>query len=176
MANRRGPRRGAGAHPSANNVDGAAGQITYTQWLNEGGSSRPTSPSPSSTTRIFLGVAHTAHRHVETWTASGHAPAMVHFFVTGAMCVFTLRSALTRGREAVTSEDLSNAVLPVARGRFPHWLRVRVVRAHHVSRRARLLSSTLPRRRRGCLRIALLQVGVAFGLRHVVSRRGQLAY
>ena len=31
-------------HLSANAVDGLAGRITYTQWLNEAGRSRPTSP------------------------------------------------------------------------------------------------------------------------------------
>jgi glycine cleavage system aminomethyltransferase T len=42
--------------------------ITYTQWLNDSGHWRPTSPSPSSTTSASGGRhGHGMHRHVETW-------------------------------------------------------------------------------------------------------------
>ena len=53
---------------STNHVDGDPGVITYTQWLNDGG----TIEADLTVTKLddgdFLVVAtDTAHRHVETW-------------------------------------------------------------------------------------------------------------
>jgi 4-methylaminobutanoate oxidase (formaldehyde-forming) len=73
-------------HLSANSVDAGPGVITYTQWLNEGG----TLEADLTVTKLedgdFLVVASdTAHRHVETWMrrrlAVGHF-AGAHAFVT----------------------------------------------------------------------------------------------
>ena len=56
---------------SANRVDGDAGVITYTQWLNEGGTLEADLTVTKLAEDRFLVVASdTAHRHVETWLRS----------------------------------------------------------------------------------------------------------
>jgi 4-methylaminobutanoate oxidase (formaldehyde-forming) len=53
---------------SANHVDGEAGVITYTQWLNEGGTiEADLTVTKLTDDRFWVVASDTAHRHVETW-------------------------------------------------------------------------------------------------------------
>ena len=68
---------------SANRVDGDPGVITYTQWLNDGG----TIEADLTVTKLddgdFLVVAtDTAHRHVETWMRRAFEDTAAHAFAT----------------------------------------------------------------------------------------------
>jgi len=101
---------------SANNVDGAAGQITYTQWLNEGGKlEADLTVTKLDDEKFWVVASDTAHRHVETWMRR-HAPADAHFFVTDVTSGYAqINIQGPRSRElvqAVTGEDLSNAAFP----------------------------------------------------------------
>lgn len=101
---------------SGNHVDGAKGRITYTQWLNEGG----TLEADLTVTKLeddrFLVVASdTAHRHVETWMRR-HFPEEAHAFVTDVTSGYAqLNVQGPRSRallQAITSADLSDAAFP----------------------------------------------------------------
>ena len=66
---------------SANNVDGAAGQITYTQWLDEAGKLQADlTVTKLDDERFWVVASDTAHRHVETWMRR-HIPSDAHAFV-----------------------------------------------------------------------------------------------
>ena len=55
-------------HVSANRVDGPAGRVTYTPWLNEGGTVEADLTVTKLDDEQFLVVASdTVHRHAETW-------------------------------------------------------------------------------------------------------------
>jgi heterotetrameric sarcosine oxidase gamma subunit len=101
---------------SANNVDGPSGVITYTQWLNEGGTiEADLTVTKLGDERYWVVASDTAHRHVATWMRR-HIPPGAHAFVTDV----TSGSAQInvqgpRSRELlakVTSEDLSNDAFP----------------------------------------------------------------
>ena len=67
---------------SANNVDGEEGVITYTQWLNEGG----TLEADLTVTKLaedsyWVVASDTAHRHTEAWIRR-NTPDGAHCFVT----------------------------------------------------------------------------------------------
>src|SRR6185503_11941933 len=63
--------RDAGAlleHVSANHVDGAAGLITYTQWLDQAGKLQADlTVAKLDDERYWVVASDTVHRHVETW-------------------------------------------------------------------------------------------------------------
>ncbi len=101
---------------SANDVDGPAGRITYTQWLNE----RGTLEADLTVTKLhdekYLVVASdTAHRHAETWMRR-HFPDDAHAFVTDVTSGFAqLNVQGPRSREllqSLTTADLSNEAFP----------------------------------------------------------------
>jgi 4-methylaminobutanoate oxidase (formaldehyde-forming) len=100
---------------SANNVDGASGRITYTQWLNEGG----TLEADLTVTKLddrhyFVVASDTAHRHVETRMKRLFADA--HAFcsdVTSAYTQVNIQGPLSRKLlQSVTSVDLSDGAFP----------------------------------------------------------------
>ena len=67
---RAGPRRRARLldQVSANQVDGDAGLITYTQWLNDGGTlEADLTVTKLDDDRFWVVASDTAHRHAETW-------------------------------------------------------------------------------------------------------------
>jgi 4-methylaminobutanoate oxidase (formaldehyde-forming) len=101
---------------SANHVDGPKGRITYTQWLNEGGTLEADLTVTKLETDRFLVVASdTAHRHVETWMRR-HLPDDAHAFVTDVTSGYAqLNVQGPRSRallQAITSADLSDAAFP----------------------------------------------------------------
>ena len=100
---------------SANNVDAEKGRITYTQWLNEGGTLEADLTVTKFDDRNFFVVASdTAHRHVETRMKRLFGDA--HAFcsdVTSAYAQLNIQGPKSRElMQAVTSVDLSNDAFP----------------------------------------------------------------
>ena len=100
---------------SANRVDGEAGQITYTPWLNAAGKLEADLTVTKLDDERYLVVASdTAHRHVEAHMRRHVGDA--HAFVTDVTSAYAqLNVQGPRARELlqqVTSADLSNAAFP----------------------------------------------------------------
>jgi 4-methylaminobutanoate oxidase (formaldehyde-forming) len=103
-------------HISANEVDGPSGLITYTQWLNEGGTlEADLTVTKLDDERFFVIASDTAHRHAETWMRR-HIPDDAHAFVTDVTSGYAqLNVQGPRSRELmqrVTTCDLSNEAFP----------------------------------------------------------------
>jgi 4-methylaminobutanoate oxidase (formaldehyde-forming) len=103
-------------HVSANDVDGAVGTITYTQWLNEGGLlEADLTVTKLAADRFLVVVTDTMVRHAETWLRR-HIPEDAHAFVTDVGSAYgQLNVQGPRSREllqALTSVDLSNEAFP----------------------------------------------------------------
>jgi 4-methylaminobutanoate oxidase (formaldehyde-forming) len=100
---------------SANRVDGEPGVITYTQWLNEGGTiEADLTVTKLDDERYWVVASDTAHRHVETRMrrhfADGHAFVTD---VTGAYAQINIQGP--RSREllaALSTQDMSNEAFP----------------------------------------------------------------
>ncbi len=100
---------------SANHVDGQPGVITYTQWLNEGGTlEADLTVTKLDDERYWVVASDTAHRHAETWMRR-HAGDR-HVVVTDMTSGFAqLNVQGPRSREllqSLTSVDLSNEAFP----------------------------------------------------------------
>jgi len=100
---------------SANRVDGPAGRITYTPWLDEaGGLQADVTVAKLDDERFWVVASDTAHRHVQTWLARQLADH--HAFVadqTSAYGQLNLQGPRSRELLArVTCADVSNAALP----------------------------------------------------------------
>jgi 4-methylaminobutanoate oxidase (formaldehyde-forming) len=100
---------------SANHVDGELGRITYTQWLNEGGTLEADLTVTKLAEDRFLVVASdTAHRHVEAWMRRHFGDA--HAFatdVTSGFAQINVQGPRSRAlMQAITSADLSDAAFP----------------------------------------------------------------
>lgn len=100
---------------SANNVDGDAGQITYTQWLNEDGKlEADLTVTKLTDEKYFVVVTDTMHRHAETWMKRHIGDQ--HAFVTdmsGAYAQLNIQGPKSRELlQGLTSEDLSNEAFP----------------------------------------------------------------
>ncbi|MRG95421.1 GcvT family protein [Polyangium spumosum] len=103
-------------HISANRVDGAPGVITYTQWLNEGGTiEADLTVTKLDDERYWVVASDTAHRHVLTWMRR-HTRDDMHAFVTDVTSGHAqINIQGPRSRELmqlVTSEDMSNEAFP----------------------------------------------------------------
>jgi glycine cleavage system aminomethyltransferase T/glycine/D-amino acid oxidase-like deaminating enzyme len=103
-------------HISANNVDGPSGLITYTQWLNEGGTiEADLTVTKLDDERYWVVASDTAHRHAETWMRR-HFPDDAHAFVTDVTSGWAqINVQGPRSREllqSVTSADMSNEPFP----------------------------------------------------------------
>jgi glycine cleavage system aminomethyltransferase T/glycine/D-amino acid oxidase-like deaminating enzyme len=103
-------------HLSANEVNGPAGMITYTQWLNEGGTLEADLTVTKLDEETFWVVASdNALGHVKAWMKR-HMPSGAHAFVTDVTSGYAqINVQGPRSREvmqAVTSEDLSNEAFP----------------------------------------------------------------
>ncbi len=107
---------------SGNDVDGAPGRITYTQWLNEGGTlEADLTVTKLDDERYWVVASDTAHRHVETWMRRHIARAGAegrgdHAFVTdvtGGWAQINIQGPRSRELvQAVTTCDLSNEAFP----------------------------------------------------------------
>ena len=101
---------------SANEVNGQAEQITYTQWLNETGKLEADLTVTKLTDDKFLVVVtDTMHRHAETWMTR-HIKDTDHVFVTDVTSGYgQLNLQGPRSREllqSLTSDDLSHEAFP----------------------------------------------------------------
>ncbi|NVB77942.1 MAG: GcvT family protein [Kofleriaceae bacterium] len=100
---------------SANNVDGEAGQITYTQWLDEAGKLQADlTVAKLDDEKYWVVASDTAHRHVETWMKrhfDGH-----HAFVadmTSGYAQINIQGPRSRElMQLATSVDMSNTAFP----------------------------------------------------------------
>jgi glycine cleavage system aminomethyltransferase T/glycine/D-amino acid oxidase-like deaminating enzyme len=100
----------------ANRVDGPAGQITYTQWLNDDGLlEADVTVTKLAQDRFLVVVTDTMVKHAETWLKR-QVPDDAHAFVTDVTSAYgQLNVQGPRSRELlqrVTSEDLSNEAFP----------------------------------------------------------------
>lgn len=101
---------------SANAVNDAPGRITYTQWLNEGGTlEADLTVIKFDDERFMVVTSDTAHRHTETWLKR-HIGDERHVFVTDVTSAYgQLNVQGPRSREllqSLTSADLSNEAFP----------------------------------------------------------------
>jgi glycine cleavage system aminomethyltransferase T/glycine/D-amino acid oxidase-like deaminating enzyme len=101
---------------SGNQVDGAPGVITYTQWLNDAG----TLEADLTVTKLcedqyLVVVTDTMVRHAETWMKR-NIPGEAHAFVTDVTSAYgqlNVQGPLSRELlQKLTSSDLSNAAFP----------------------------------------------------------------
>jgi glycine cleavage system aminomethyltransferase T/glycine/D-amino acid oxidase-like deaminating enzyme len=102
-------------HISANHVDGQAGMITYTQWLDEAGKLQADlTVTKLDDERYWVVASDTVHRHVETWMRRRFGDA--HAFVadhTSAYAQINIQGPRSRElMQSVTSADMSNDAFP----------------------------------------------------------------
>jgi heterotetrameric sarcosine oxidase gamma subunit len=165
-------------HISAGHVDGQPGIITYTQWLNDGGTLEADLTVTKLADDSFWVVASdTAHRHVETWmhrhlTVGAFADAHAHVTdVTGGYAQINVQGPRSRDLlQTVTSADLSNQAFPFrcARGIDIGFARVLCVRITYVGELGYELY--VPTEQATHVYDRLLAAGRAVGLRHVGLR------
>ena len=155
---------------SANDVDGAAGRVTYTQWLNEGGTlEADLTVSKLDDTRYFVVASDTAHRHVATWLKR-HTPDDAHCTVadvTSAYAQVNIQGPRSRELlQAVTTHDLSNAAFPfrTARDIDIGLARVLCLRITYLGELGYELY--VPAEQALPVYDRLVEAGVAHGLRH----------
>jgi glycine cleavage system aminomethyltransferase T/glycine/D-amino acid oxidase-like deaminating enzyme len=101
---------------SGNQVDGPAGVITYTQWLNEAGRlEADLTVTRLGDERYLVVVTDTMVRHAETWMRR-HIPEDAHAFVTDVTSAYGQLNVQGPDSRALlqklTSTDLSNAAFP----------------------------------------------------------------
>ena len=101
---------------SGNQVDGAAGVITYTQWLNEAGTlEADLTVTKLSEDRYLVVVTDTMVRHAESWMKR-HIPDDAHAFVTDVTSAYGQLNVQGPNSRALlqrlTSVDLSNPAFP----------------------------------------------------------------
>ena len=157
-------------HFSGNDVDGAAGVITYTQWLNDGGTlEADLTVTKLGDERFLVVVTDTMVRHAETWMRR-NIPDDAHAFVTDVTSAYgQLNVQGPRSREllqALTTADLSNEAFPFrARGRSTSALRACCAFASPTSASSATSSTCRPSRP---LHVydRFVAAGRAFGLVH----------
>jgi heterotetrameric sarcosine oxidase gamma subunit len=101
---------------SANDVDGATGQITYTQWLNRDGRlEADLTVTKLADGKYLVVVTDTMVRHAEAWMKR-NIPGDAHAFatdVTSGMAQLNLQGPRSREvLQSLTSVDLSDAAFP----------------------------------------------------------------
>jgi glycine cleavage system aminomethyltransferase T/glycine/D-amino acid oxidase-like deaminating enzyme len=159
---------------SANNVDGPAGMITYTQWLDGVGKLQADlTVTKLGDEKFWVVASDTAHRHVETWMkrhieADGDGNA--HAFVTDVTSGYAqINVQGPRSRElmqSITSHDLSNEAFPF---RAAHEIDIGYARALCV--RITYLGELgyelyVPTEQATHVYDRLIEAGAHFGLRH----------
>jgi len=108
-------------HVSANNVDGQANQITYTQWLNEEGKlEADLTVTKLEEEKYLVIVTDTMHRHAETWL-NRHISADDYAFVTDVTSAYgqlNIQGPKSRDLlQSITTVDLSNEAFPFRHAR-----------------------------------------------------------
>ncbi|MFL6602492.1 MAG: FAD-dependent oxidoreductase [Steroidobacteraceae bacterium] len=101
---------------SGNQVDGASGVITYTQWMNERGTlEADLTVTKLSDDNFMVVVTDTMVRHAHTWMKR-NIPESAHAFVTDVTSAYgqlNLQGPNSRALlQKITTHDLSNAAFP----------------------------------------------------------------
>jgi glycine cleavage system aminomethyltransferase T/glycine/D-amino acid oxidase-like deaminating enzyme len=154
---------------SANHVNGDPGRITYTQWLNHGGTlEADLTVTKLDEDRFWVVASDTAHRHAETWLRRHIGDA--HAFVTDVTSGYAqINIQGPRSREllsSVTDADLSNETFPfrtaaeIAIG----FARVLCIRITYLGELGYELY--IPAEQAAGVYDRLVQAGHAVGLRH----------
>ncbi len=154
---------------SANNVDGASGVITYTQWLNEGGTlEADLTVTKLGDDRFQVVASDTAHRHVETLMRRHFGDA--HAFVadvTSGYAQLNVQGPRSRAlMQAVTHADMSNEAFPfrAAREIDIGFARVLCVRITYLGELGYELY--IPTEQATHVHDRLVRAGAALGVRH----------
>ena len=154
---------------SANRVDGEPGVITYTQWLNEGGTiEADLTVTKFDEDRFFVVATDTAHRHAQTWLRRHIGDA--HAFVTDVTTGYAqLNVQGPRSREllsAVSTVDFADAVFPYRTARHIDigFARVLCVRITYLGELGYELY--IPADQAVHVYERLVEAGTAYGLRH----------
>jgi 4-methylaminobutanoate oxidase (formaldehyde-forming) len=157
-------------HISANNVDGPAGMITYTQWLNRDGRlEADLTVTKLANDKFFVVVTDTQLRHAETWMRR-NIPEDAHAFVTDVTSGYgQLNIQGPRSREllqSLTTADLSNEAFPfrTAREIDIGYARVLCVRITYLGELGYELY--IPAEQATHVYDRIVKAGAAFGLRH----------
>jgi 4-methylaminobutanoate oxidase (formaldehyde-forming) len=165
--------RDAGAllnYLSANDVNGQSERITYTQWLNEGGTLEADLTMIKIDPETFMVVtSDVAHRHTETWMKR-HITADMNVFVTDVTSGYgQLNIQGPKSREllqSITGADLSNEAFPfrTAREIDIGLARVLCVRITYVGELGYELN--IPSEQAIHVYDRVVEAGASFGLRH----------
>jgi glycine cleavage system aminomethyltransferase T/glycine/D-amino acid oxidase-like deaminating enzyme len=155
---------------SGNNVDGALGRVTYTQWMNAGGTLEADLTVTKLGAEKFMVIASdTAHRHVET-LMKRNIPSTAHAFVTDVTSGFAqinLQGPKSRALlQTLTNADLSNEQFPFrcAREIDLGFARVLCIRITYLGELGYEL--LVPTEQATHVYDRILEAGPAFGLRH----------
>jgi 4-methylaminobutanoate oxidase (formaldehyde-forming) len=155
---------------SANSVNGDAGVITYTQWLNDGGTlEADLTVTKLDEDRFWVVASDTAHRHAETWMRR-HIADDTHAFVTDVTSGYAqLNIQGPRSREvlqAVTDADMANDAFPfrTAREIAIGYARVLCIRITYLGELGYELY--IPTEQATHVYDRLVEAGQAAGLRH----------
>jgi glycine cleavage system aminomethyltransferase T/glycine/D-amino acid oxidase-like deaminating enzyme len=110
-------------HLSAGTVNGEPGTITYTQWLNAGGTlEADLTVTKLDDERFWVVASDTAHRHAETMMRRAFDATGAHAFVTDVTSGYgqiNVQGPRSRALlSAVTGADLSNEAFPFRTARF----------------------------------------------------------
>ncbi len=157
-------------HLSAGSVDGERGWITYTQWLNDGGTlEADLTVTKLDDERFWVVASDTAHRHALTWMQR-HLSDDTHAFVTDVTSAWAqLNVQGPRSREllaSVTDTDVSNDAFPfrAAREISIGYARVLCVRITYLGELGYELY--IPTEQAGHVYERLVAAGESCGLRH----------
>ncbi|MFM2076882.1 MAG: hypothetical protein RJA49_772, partial [Actinomycetota bacterium] len=156
-------------HVSANDVDGATGTITYTQWLDELGKLQADlTVTKLADDDFFVVATDTAHRHVEAHLRKhiGDAHAFVTD-VTGAYAQLNVQGPRSRELlQALTTVDLSNEAFPFRAARTIDigFARVLCVRITYLGELGYELY--VPTEQAAHVYHRVVDAGCSFGLRH----------
>src|SRR5262249_35143040 len=155
---------------SANRVDGPGGMVTYTQWLNEGGTlEADLTVTKLDDDRYWVVASDTAYRHALTWMRR-HFPDDAHAFVTDVTSGHAqINVQGPRSRELlakVTTADVSNEAFPFRAAReidvgFARALGVRITYLGELG-----CELYVPTEQAAQLEDGLVAAGEARGLRH----------
>lgn len=157
-------------HISANDVDTERGLITYTQWLNEGGTlEADLTVTKLDDDRFWVVASDTAHRHAETWMKRHIGPndhAFVHDVTSGHAQINVQGPRSRELMQSITSCDMSNEAFPFRAARdidigFARALCVRITYLGELG-----YELYVPTEQATHVYDRLVEAGKAFDLRH----------
>jgi len=155
---------------STANVDADAEMVTYTQWLNEGGTlEADLTVAKLDDERFFVVASDCAHRHVDSWLKS-HIPADAHCFatdVTSGYAQINIQGPKSRDLlQTLTTADLSDEAFPFRTAREVDigFARVLLLRITYLGELGYELY--IPTEATGDVYERLVDAGEAFGLVH----------